>query len=120
MPDPETTALREAREEIGLEPGSVRLLGRLPTYLTVTNYSVTPVVGAIPWPFPMRISPEEVARVFTIPLDWLANPANHEARLRELPAPYEPVPVIYFQPYDGEVLWGASARFTLALLKAIV
>jgi hypothetical protein len=88
-------------------------------YLTVTNYRVTPVVGVIPWPYPFRIASEEVSRVFTIPLTWLENPANHEERLRQLPAPHAPVPVIYFHPYDGEVLWGASARFTLFLINIL-
>jgi len=118
-PDPETTALREAYEEIGMQPARVRVLGRLDDFVTVTNYRVTPVVGVIPWPYILHLELEEVSRAFTIPINWLANPANYEIRLRTLPAPYAPVRVIYFQPYDGEVLWGASARFTLALLKIL-
>jgi 8-oxo-dGTP pyrophosphatase MutT (NUDIX family) len=116
---PEQTALREAQEEIGLDPADVRILGRMQTFLTVTNYNVTPIVGVIPWPYPFRLASEEVSRVFTIPLAWLADPLNHEVQERSLPAPFEPVPVIYFQPYDGEVLWGASARFTLILLDIL-
>ena len=49
-PDLETTALREAYEEIGLLPADVRILGRLYDFLTITNYLVTPIVGVIPWP----------------------------------------------------------------------
>jgi 8-oxo-dGTP pyrophosphatase MutT (NUDIX family) len=116
---PEQTALREAEEEIGIDPEDVRILGRLHDYLTITNYRVTPVVGVIPWPYPLRLANEEVSRAFTIPLDWLADPANHEERQRRLPSPHSPVFVIYFEPYDGEVLWGASARFTLALLDIL-
>ena len=118
-PNLETTALREAYEEIGLSPADVRILGRLYDFLTITNYLVTPVVGVIPWPYPLRLSTEEVSRVFTIPLDWLADPQNREEQLRSLPPPYNPVPVIYFHPYHGEVLWGASATFTVALLKIL-
>jgi 8-oxo-dGTP pyrophosphatase MutT (NUDIX family) len=116
-PDPETTALREAHEEIGLKPEDVRILGRLHDFLTITNYQVAPVVGAIPWPYPIYPASVEVARVFTIPLDWLADPDNHEIVERVLPVPYQPIPVVYFKPYDNEVLWGASARFTLTFLK---
>lgn len=116
---PEHTALREAQEEIGLKPQDVRLLGRLQDYLTITNYRVTPVVGVIPWPYHLRPAEVEVSRVFTIPLDWLAQPGNHEARQRLLPSPHAPAKVIYFQPYDGEVLWGASARITLNLIQAL-
>jgi hypothetical protein len=74
----------------------------------------------MPWPYRLRLASQEVSRAFTVPLAWLADPANHEVRLRALPPPYAPVPVIYFHPYDGEVLWGASARFTLALLEILV
>jgi 8-oxo-dGTP pyrophosphatase MutT (NUDIX family) len=118
-PDLDTTALREAYEEIGLLPADVRILGRLYDFLTITNYLVTPIIGVIPWPYPLRLSAEEVSAVFTIPLDWLADPANREERLRSLPAPYDPIPVVYFHPYGGEVLWGASATFTLALLEVL-
>jgi 8-oxo-dGTP pyrophosphatase MutT (NUDIX family) len=116
---PEQTALRETYEEIGVRPQDVVILGRLQDYLTVTNYRVTPVVGVIPWPYPLRPAVEEVSRVFTIPLDWLARAENHEERQRLLPPPYAPAQVVYFQPYDGEVLWGASARMTLNLIRAL-
>jgi 8-oxo-dGTP pyrophosphatase MutT (NUDIX family) len=116
-PGPEMTALREASEEIGLAPKDVRILGQLNDFLTITNYRVTPVVGLIPWPYALRPQTGEVERIFTIPLDWLAEPGNHTIQPRQLPAPYPPVNVIYFKPYDGEILWGASARFTLTLLQ---
>ncbi len=108
--DPESTALRETFEEIGIHPRDVRLLGRLNEFITISSYLVTPVVGVIPWPYTFKIAQDEVSRVFTIPIEWLADPANSEIRVRELPPPYKPISVIYFQPYDGEVLWGASAR----------
>lgn len=115
----EETALREAREEIGLDPGSVQILGRLDSFVTITNYILTPVVGRIPWPFPIRLEKEEVQRVFTIPLDWLADPSNHDVRARLLPAPLPSLPVIYFHPYDGETLWGVSAQVTVNLLELL-
>ena len=121
-PDDETiefTALREAEEEIGLIKKDVRVIGRLNRFLTVTRYLVTPIVGVIPWPYQLRLANEEVSRVFTIPLEWLAAPANHEIRKRVLPDPFGKVPVVYFREYDGEVLWGASARFTLRLIKIL-
>lgn len=116
---PESTALREAREEIGLDPAKVQILGRLKSFITITNYKVTPVVGLIPWPIRLQVSPAEVSRVFTIPLAWLCDPTNHEKLQRHLPAPLGPVSVIYFKEYDGEILWGASASFTMAFLEAI-
>ena len=117
--DATTTALREAYEEIGLRPTDVRILGQMQEMVTITNYAVTPVVGVIPWPYEFHLEHEEVSRVFTIPLDWLAKPENHAERSRQLPAPYAPAKVVYFEPYDGEVLWGASARMTLNLVRAL-
>jgi 8-oxo-dGTP pyrophosphatase MutT (NUDIX family) len=118
-PDPETTALREAQEEIGLDPADVRILGRMYDFLTITNYLVTPVIGVLPWPYPLRLAAVEVTRAFTIPLAWLADPANRQEMQRDLPPPLPPIPVIYFQPFDGEILWGASAAFTVSLLDIL-
>jgi 8-oxo-dGTP pyrophosphatase MutT (NUDIX family) len=119
-PSPEATALREAQEEIGLAPSDVRILGRLRQYLTITNYRITPVVGVMPWPYVFTPAEIEVSRIFTMPLTWLADPANHEERQRILPEPHPPVGVIYFKEYDGEVLWGATARMTLQLIKSLM
>lgn len=115
----EDTALREAYEEVGLHPQDVHIIGRLREYRTITNYLVTPIVGILPWPYPLKPAVDEVSRVFTIPLAWMADSRNHEERQRELPSPFGPAKVIFFQPYDGEVLWGASARIMLDLLSAL-
>src|SRR5574341_1065804 len=73
---PEETALREAEEEIGINPRQVRILGRLANMITITGFRVTPVVGVIPWPMVFRVGKDEVERVFTIPLEWLAESRN--------------------------------------------
>lgn len=118
-PNPETAALREAQEEIGLRPTDVRILGRLNKFMTVTNYIVTPVVGVIPWPYDFHPAPDEVSRVFSIPLSWLADPGNHERRTRSFPPDIQDFPVVYFSPYKDEILWGASARIILGFLDVI-
>lgn len=112
---PEQTALREAEEEIGLDPGNVRVLGRLSNLITITYFRVTPVVGVVKWPAVFRVGEHEVARIFTIPLGWLANPLNRwefemRGRTRSL---------IAYHPYDGELLWGATARMTVDFLKVL-
>jgi 8-oxo-dGTP pyrophosphatase MutT (NUDIX family) len=116
---PEITALREAGEEINLSAGDVRILGKMCELRTITNYCVTPIIGVIPWPYEFHLAREEVSRVFTIPLEWLADPVNHEIQYRELPPPYSPIPVIYFKLYDDELLWGVSAEITLNFLKSL-
>ncbi len=75
--DAVATALREAQEEIGLAPGFVDVLGRLPTYTTVTSFIVTPVVALVQPGFSLLADPSEVADVFEVPLSFLMNPAHH-------------------------------------------
>lgn len=115
----EETALREAEEEINLSPKDVLILGRLRELRTITNYCVQPIVGKIPWPYDFKLAKEEVSRVFTIPLAWLADPSNRRIQYRELPDPHSPIPVIYFNKYEGELLWGVSAEITLNFLETL-
>jgi 8-oxo-dGTP pyrophosphatase MutT (NUDIX family) len=112
---PEQTALREAEEELGIDPKDVRVLGRLATLITITYFRVTPVVGVVRWPTVFRVGEHEVARVFTIPLGWLANPSNRwQFERSDLKRA-----LIAYHPYDGELLWGATARMTVDFLKTL-
>jgi 8-oxo-dGTP pyrophosphatase MutT (NUDIX family) len=111
-------AKREAHEEVGVHPGEIEVLGNLHDFLSVTNYLVTPVVSQIPWPYPLQLQTSEVSRAFTLPLGWLAEPGNYRIEYRHLLG-FDPFPVIYFNTYDGEVLWGFTARVTLHLLETL-
>jgi 8-oxo-dGTP pyrophosphatase MutT (NUDIX family) len=75
--DATATALREAQEEIGLEPRFVDVLGSMPTYTTGTGFIVTPVIALIDPGFTVTADPFEVAEVFEVPLSFLMNPAKH-------------------------------------------
>jgi len=75
--DAVATALREAREEVGLAADEVEVIGVLPTYTTVTAYEVTPVIGLLDPPRALALDPFEVAEVFEVPLAFLMDPANH-------------------------------------------
>ncbi len=112
---PEETALREAEEEIGLDPNRIRVLGRLTNLITITYFRVTPVVGVIKWPAVFRVGEHEVARVFTIPLGWLADSSNRW----QFERPDTTRSLIAYHPYDGELLWGATARMTVDFLKVL-
>jgi 8-oxo-dGTP pyrophosphatase MutT (NUDIX family) len=116
---PEQTALREAEEEIGLKSADVHLLGRLNEVLTITRYRVTAVAGVMPWPYELRLEPAEVERVFTIPLYWLSRRENWEERLVTPAGILRTFPVISYRSYDGEIVWGASARITHNLLSVL-
>jgi 8-oxo-dGTP pyrophosphatase MutT (NUDIX family) len=112
---PEQTALREAEEEIGMRREDVTVLGRLSQLITISNYRVTPVVGVIPFPYAFKVAGVEVARVFTIPLLWLSDRNNYwEFLLRDSERS-----LITYHPFDGELLWGATARMTVTFLKTI-
>ena len=112
---PEQTALREAEEEVGLRPADVKVLGRLSQLITVTSFRVSPIVGVIPWPYTFKVAGIEVARVFTIPLLWLSDRNNYW----EFPFGGSDRSLIAYHPYDGELLWGATARMTVTFLKTI-
>ena len=111
----EETALREAEEEVGIDPKDVKVLGRLANLITITYFRVTPVVGVVKWPTVFRVGEHEVARVFTIPLGWLANPTNRWQFERQ----GGKRGLIAYHPYDGELLWGATARMTVDFLNVL-
>ena len=115
---PEETALREAHEEIGLKNSDVQIIGNMPDFITNSDYLVTPVVSCIDWPVPLELSADEVSRVFTIPIDWLKNPENWEERLYSHPnGPSGSV--IFYNLFDGELLWGISAKITVDLFTIL-
>ena len=112
---PEQTALRESEEEIGMQPADVKILGRLSQLITISSFRVTPVVGVVPFPYAFKVATFEVARVFTIPLLWLSDRNNYwEFFLRDSERS-----LITYHPFDGELLWGATARMTVTFLKTI-
>ncbi len=114
------TALRETHEEIGIHPDDVTVLGTLNPHFTISKFEVTPVVATLDWPYELTLEPSEVSHAFTLPLEWLADENNREVRYRQLPNVAEPVPVLYFKEYEGELLWGATARMTDSLIKTLI
>lgn len=115
----EATALREAEEEVGLLPGDVTLLGNLNHHHTISEFQVTPYVGIFSWPYALVLDETEVARAFTMPLNWLADESNYRIEHRQHPDSKRPWPIIYYEHYDGELLWGATARMTLSLIEVL-
>ena len=112
-----TTALREAHEEIGIAPEDVTVLGQLNHHYSISHFQITPVVATLAWPYDLTLQTSEVAATFTIPLRWLADTANYTIEQRQLNG--RSSPVVYFTPYEGYVLWGATARMTLSLIELL-
>jgi 8-oxo-dGTP pyrophosphatase MutT (NUDIX family) len=118
--DPTAAALREAHEEIGLEPARVRVLGALDDIETVrSRFVITPVVGLVPHPSPWRPSPREVDAIFTVAVRRLEAPATARRELWDFGEARLPVDLY---AVDGHVIWGATQRITahlLALLRTL-
>jgi len=110
----EATALREAHEEIGLEPARVEVLGRLSDYHTRTDYRVTPVVGLVAPPVELRLDAHEVEEAFEVPLAFLLDPANHQRHQREFQGRTVP---FYAIPYRDYYIWGATAGMLINLYR---
>ena len=114
------TALREAEEEIGLNPDDVEILGQSCPITTVTDYEVTPFVGILPWPYPLKLSSIEVEKTILIPIDWLTDPKNHQVKFwKPNPSAAEGIPVIFFKEYLGDILWGVTAQIVMDFLELI-
>ena len=116
-PDLAATALREAREEIGLDPAHVRLLGPLDDLETVaTRFVITPFVGVVPHPYDFRPCPDEVDLIFTVPLGRLESPDALRRELWDFGGRKVPIDVY---AVDGHVIWGATQRITQNLLAVL-
>ena len=113
------TALREAEEEIGIAANDVEVLGHINHHHTISEFQVRPYIGVMPWPYPLKLDEIEVARAFTMPLHWLAESSNYRLEERQHPDSRRPWPVVYYDLYDGEMLWGATARMTLSLIEVL-
>jgi 8-oxo-dGTP pyrophosphatase MutT (NUDIX family) len=113
------TALRETAEEIGLPPERVEVLGTMPEFLTSTGYHVTPVAGVIPWPCDLNLSAAELARVFGVPLRWVADPAHLTIEMWEHPGKGPGTPVYFFR-YGEHTIWGATARMLHAFVEILL
>lgn len=106
------TALREAQEEIGLDPAKVEVLGELASYDTATGFRIHPVVGWLTPPFDLRPDPYEVDEVFELPLAFALDPGNHRRQsFRRGPL----TRTYYVLPYQNRFIWGATAGILVNL-----
>jgi len=110
------TAIRETEEEIGVPRESVRQLGALPRMLTVTDFDVSPFVGAIPYPVAFRPEPGEVESILEIPLSYLLDPQVAEEKLLRWKGRDVKTLVYHFR---GHAIWGATARILADFLEAL-
>jgi 8-oxo-dGTP pyrophosphatase MutT (NUDIX family) len=110
------TAIRETEEEIGVPRSSVRILGALPKLETVTDFEISPFVGAIPYPVAFAPHAGEVESIIEVPMSYLLDPMVVEERVvkwkgRDL------MTLVYH--YRGHAIWGATARILTDLLTVM-
>ena len=109
---PEAAALREAQEEIGLEPDLVEIIGRLPDYFSGSGYRIAPVLALVEPSAPMIANPDEVDYIFEVPFGFLMDKANHLQGSRELGGRQR----FYLEmPYGEHYIWGVTAGIIAAL-----
>ena len=110
-PSPTATALREAQEEVGLQPSNAEVLGSLPIYATGSAFLVTPVVALVQ-PQLLTPNPAEVAEVFEVPLSFILDPANHQrhrAQWQDQTREWFAISYLDQQQQAERFIWGATA-----------
>lgn len=100
------TALREAQEEVGLDPALVSPLGVLDDYLTGTGFRITPVVALVDPEFTLELDSNEVADTFEVPLPFLMDPNNYQRHCRSIDGADRH---FYAVPFGDRFIWGATA-----------
>jgi 8-oxo-dGTP pyrophosphatase MutT (NUDIX family) len=112
-----TTALREAREEMGIEKKDVRILGELDDICTATtDFCVSPFVALIPYPYPFKVNSREIEEVIEVPLSVLLD----ESRFRQELHKGDGKPfLVYFYQHKDHTIWGATATILKQLLDLL-
>ena len=109
-------ALREAHEELGLEPSAAEVVGEIETYRTVTDYLVTPVIAVVPPDLPLYPHEHEVADWFEAPLKYLLDPANQQLRS----ALFRGRERHYYEiDWNERRIWGATAAMIVNLSRRL-
>jgi 8-oxo-dGTP pyrophosphatase MutT (NUDIX family) len=114
--DAVSAALRETREEIGLDPRHIEVIGFLPDHLIVSGYRVTPVVALVAPAFTLELDRMEVVDTFEVPLRHVFDPRNHVTRKRRFG---DDEVELFDIPYGERNIWGATAGMLLTFRDVI-
>jgi 8-oxo-dGTP pyrophosphatase MutT (NUDIX family) len=113
---PTAAALREAREEIGLEAGSVSVVGFLTDHVVISGFRVTPVVAMVRPGFELLVDAQEVEDTFEVPLTFVLDPRNHQPRLYRFRGT-DTEAKLFDIPYGERKIWGATAGMLVNLYR---
>jgi 8-oxo-dGTP pyrophosphatase MutT (NUDIX family) len=109
-------ALREAREEIGLEPEFIDVVGYLEPQLVISGFWVTPVVSFVRPGFELQLDTNEVESTFEVPLLHILDQANHRSRERRIG---DASVQVYDIPFGEHRIWGATAGMLMTLYRLL-
>lgn len=110
------TAIREAQEEIGLNPEKIKVIGQLHPYQTITGFSITPVVALLDSCCAYKLDKNEVDEIFHVPLQHFFSASNHHTIEVQLKTGHHQV---HFMPYKRHNIWGATAAIIKDLSQLI-
>jgi 8-oxo-dGTP pyrophosphatase MutT (NUDIX family) len=113
---PWEAALRETREEIGLEPQFVTRAGYLQDHLVISGFRVTPAVGFVQPGFNLQLDETEVENVFEVPLEFVLDVRNHLPRDRRIAGH---TIITHEIPYQGRQIWGATASMLITFARLL-
>jgi 8-oxo-dGTP pyrophosphatase MutT (NUDIX family) len=113
---PEAAALREAQEEIGLDPGSVEVLGRLTDHVTGTGYRITPVLAVLPPALTYRLSQHEVDAIFELPMRVVLDPDAPRRQRQHVRGVWREY---WVWPHPEHFIWGATAAILVQLAQRL-
>jgi 8-oxo-dGTP pyrophosphatase MutT (NUDIX family) len=111
---PAAAALREAREEIGLEESCVSVVGFLPDHVVISGFRVTPVVAMVRPGFELLLDAQEVEDTFEVPLAFVFDPRNHRPRVHRFRSGDAEARMVDI-PYGERNIWGATAGMLVTL-----
>ncbi|PCJ95161.1 MAG: CoA pyrophosphatase [Hyphomicrobiales bacterium] len=108
------TALREAEEEIGLDPTQVHIVGMMNPYMTGSGYNISPIIGLVKPPVSFAANPDEVSEIFEVPLSFLMQPGNYQKIKRNWNGVTHHT---YAIPYQDHYIWGVTAGILRTLYE---
>lgn len=116
---PTAAALREAKEEIGLDERFVSVVGYLPDHVVISGFRVTPVIGMVRPGFELLLDAQEVEDTFEVPLAFVFDPRNHRPRLHRFRSGDAQAEMLDI-PYGNRNIWGATAGILVTLYRLCV
>ncbi len=113
---PEAAALREAHEEIGLDPSAAEVLGRLNDHVTGTGYRITPVLAVLPPALTYTVSAHEVEAMFELPMRVVLDPHAPRRQRQHTGGVWREY---WVWPHPEHFIWGATAAILVQLARKL-